>query len=182
MKIRAVKESRILKAGQNIFARHGFCRFSMQMISDDALIAKANIHYYFSSEEKLDRHVFERIFKVWLEVADSFETSNEPRVALHHYVGEKMEIIHLYLGDAKVWANKVMSGAPIIDDFRTSVLDAWKNSRTQAIRCLTKQGKIGDLEARRVLYIIWATTQHYADFAHPIETLKDGKAPLTYRW
>ena len=39
---------------------------------DDASIPKANIHYYFSSKEKLYRRVVERIFTVWLEAADSF--------------------------------------------------------------------------------------------------------------
>ena len=182
MKIRAVKESRILKSAQSVFARHTFCRLSIQMISDEASIVQANIHYYFSSEEKLYRHVLEWIFTVWLEVADSFETSNELRAALHHYIGEKMDISHLYPDGSKVWANKVISGAPIIDEFRASVLDAWTNSRTEAILCLTKEGKIRDLEARGTFYIIWATTQHYADFAHPIETLNDGKALLINRW
>ena len=68
-----------------------------------------------------------------------------------------------------------------MDDFRTSALDAWTNSLTEAIRCLTKQGKIRDLELRRILYMIWATMQVHADFAHPIETLKDGKALLINR-
>ena len=51
-----------------------------------------------------------------------------------------------------------------------------------AVIGLIKEGKIRDLEARRIFYMIWATTQHYADFAHPIETLNDGKALLINRW
>ena len=182
MKIRAVKESRILKSAQSIFARHEFCRSLMQIVSDNASIAKANIHHSFSPKEKLYSHVLERIFTVWLEIADSFGTSDELRTALHDYVSEKMEISHLYPDGSNVWANKVIHGVPIINDFCTSALDAWTNSRTEAIRCLTRQGKICDLDLSRILYMIWATTQVQADFAHPIETLNDGKALLINRW
>ena len=182
MKIRADKESRILKSAQRIFAHNGFCRSSMQMILDDVPIVKANIHYYFSSKEKLYHPVLERIFTDWLEAVDSFENSNGPRSAPHDYVSAKMEISHLYPDGSKVWNDKVTHGAPIIDDFRASALHAWTNNQTKAIRCLTKQVKIRDLEPRGILYMIWATTQPYADFAHLIETLNEGKALLINRW
>ena len=55
-----------------------------------------NIHYYFSSKEKLYRRVVESIFTVWLEAADSFETSQNPQEALYNYIREKMEISRLY--------------------------------------------------------------------------------------
>ena len=50
------------------------------------------------------------------------------------------------------------------------------------MRLWIKQGKIRDLEPCRILYMIWATTQPYADFAHQIETLNDGKALLINQW
>ena len=180
--IRAENESRILKSAERIFARHGFRGSSMRMIADDASIPKANIHYYFSSKEKLYRRVVERIFTVWLEAAASFETSNDPHAALHSYISEKMEISRLYPDGSKVWANEVIHGAPIIHDFLTSALEDWTNSRIVAMRRWIEEGKIRDVEPRWILYMIWATTQHYADFAHQIETLNDDKALSINQW
>ena len=96
MEIRAEHESCILKSAERIFARHGFCGLSMKMISDDASIPKANIYYYFSSKEKLYSRVVEQIFMVWLEAADSFETSNDPCAELNCYISEEMKISRLY--------------------------------------------------------------------------------------
>ena len=131
MKSRAVKESCILKSAQLIFARRGFCRSWMQMILDDALIAKANILYNCSSKEKHYCRGVGRIFTVWLDAANSFKISNEPRATLHDYVSERMEISHLYPDGSKVWANEVIQGASIIVDFLTSALEAWTNSRIE---------------------------------------------------
>ena len=131
MKIRAVKESCNLKSAQLIFVRSGFCRSSMQIISDDASIAKANIHYYFSSKEKHYRRGVGWIFTVWLDAANSFKTSNEPRAILHDYLSERMEISRLYSDGSKVWANEVIQDASIIVDFLTSAFEVWTNSRTE---------------------------------------------------
>ena len=117
MEIRAENESCILKSTKSIFARHRFRGSSMQMIADDAAIPKANIHHYFFSKEKLYHHIVERIFMVWLRAAKSFETSNDPRAALHCYISEKMEISRLYADESKVWADEVIHAAPIIHDF-----------------------------------------------------------------
>jgi TetR/AcrR family transcriptional regulator len=182
MEIRAENEGRILKSAERVFARHGFRGSSMQMISDDASIPKANIHYYFSSKEKLYRRVVERIFTVWLEAADSFETSQNPREALYNYIREKMEISRLHPDGSKVWANEVIHGAPIIHDFLTSALEDWTNSRIAAMHGWIEEGKIRDIEPRWILYMIWATTQHYADFTHQIETLNNGKALSIDQW
>ena len=41
-------------------------------------------------------------------------------------------------------------------------------------------GQMAPVNPRHLLYMLWATTQHYADFGHQIETLNGG-APLTDR-
>ena len=182
MKIRADIESCILKSGQHVFADNGLCRSSRQMISDDASIANSNSHYYLSSNEKLHRCVVERIFTVRLEAEDSFEILNELRATLHDYLNEKTEIGRFYPDGSKVWDNEVIHDVSIMDDFLTSALEAWTNSRIKAMRRLIRQGKIRGLEPRRMLYVIWVASQPYADFAHPIETLNDGTALSINQW
>jgi TetR/AcrR family transcriptional regulator len=38
------------------------------------------------------------------------------------------------------------------------------------------------ISARHLLYAIWATTQHYADFTHQIQTLNQSKALSDAQW
>ena len=176
--IRAENERLILEAGERIFAQHGFRGATMQMIADQAGLPKANLHYYFDSKEKLYRCVVEKIFEIWLQAASSFENSYEPKEALKLYIYEKMQISRRHPYGSKVWANEVMQGAPIIQDFLETQLRSWTDGRIESIQAWIAAGKIRSVEPRWVMYMIWATTQHYADFGHQIETL-NADAPLS---
>ena len=176
--IRAENERLILEAGERIFAQHGFRGATMQMIADQAGLPKANLHYYFDSKEKLYRCVVEKIFEIWLQAASSFENSDEPKEALKLYIYEKMQISRRHPYGSKVWANEVMQGAPIIQDFLETQLRTWTDGRIESIQAWIAAGKIRPVEPRWVMYMIWATTQHYADFGHQIETL-NADAPLS---
>ncbi|MDA8647770.1 TetR/AcrR family transcriptional regulator [Rhodobacteraceae bacterium] len=176
--IRAENERLILEAGERIFAQHGFRGATMQMIADQAGLPKANLHYYFDSKEKLYRCVVEKIFDIWLQAASSFENSDEPKEALKLYIYEKMQISRRHPYGSKVWASEVMQGAPIIQDFLETQLRSWTDGRIESIQAWIAAGKIRPVEPRWVMYMIWATTQHYADFGHQIETL-NADAPLS---
>ena len=176
--IRAENERLILEAGERIFAQHGFRGATMQMIADQAGLPKANLHYYFDSKEQLYRCVVEKIFEIWLQAASSFENSDEPKEALKLYIYEKMQISRRHPYGSKVWANEVMQGAPIIQDFLETQLRSWTDGRIESIQAWIAAGKIRSVEPRWVMYMIWATTQHYADFGHQIETL-NADAPLS---
>ncbi|MDB4593102.1 TetR/AcrR family transcriptional regulator [Paracoccaceae bacterium] len=176
--IRAENERLILEAGERIFAQHGFRGATMQMIADQAGLPKANLHYYFDSKEKLYRCVVEKIFEIWLQAASSFENSDEPKEAVKLYIYEKMQISRRHPYGSKVWANEVMQGAPIIQDFLETQLRSWTDGRIESIQAWIAAGKIRSVEPRWVMYMIWATTQHYADFGHQIETL-NADAPLS---
>ena len=176
--IRAENERLILEAGERIFAQHGFRGSTMQMIADQAGLPKANLHYYFDSKEKLYRCVVEKIFEIWLQAASSFENSDEPKEALKLYIYEKMQISRRHPYGSKVWANEVMQGAPIIQDFLETQLRSWTDGRIESIQAWIAAGKIRPVEPRWVMYMIWATTQHYADFGRQIETMH-ADAPLS---
>jgi len=176
--VREENERLILACAERVFAEHGFGGATMQMIANEAGLPKANLHYYFSSKETLYRRVVERIFQVWLEAADSFETSGTAADALRNYIHRKMELARAYRYGSKVWANEVMHGAPIIQDYLEITLRDWTETRISAIRSWIEAGELRPVDPRWLLYMIWATTQHYADFAHQIETLNGG-APLS---
>ena len=113
-----------------------------------------------------------------MQAASSFENSDEPKEALKLYIYEKMQISRRHPYGSKVWANEVMQGAPIIQDFLETQLRSWTDGRIESIQAWIAAGKIRSVEPRWVMYMIWATTQHYADFGHQIETL-NADAPLS---
>lgn len=175
---RRENELLILQAAEKVFAEAGFGGATMQLIADVAGLPKANVHYYFSTKETLYRQVVSNIFEVWLAAANSFEESSDPAKAIGAYIDAKMEISRTHPAGSKVWASEVMHGAPIIQDYLETALVEWTDSRIEAINQWIADGLMDPISPRHLLYLIWSSTQHYADFGHQIQTLNDG-TPLS---
>ena len=180
--IRRKKEAQILKAAEKVFAEFGFRGATTQMIADHAGIPKANLHYYYPTKLVLYREIIGDIFSVWLEAAQSFDENSDPVEALSRYIDKKMEISRSHPNGSKIWANEVMHGAPIIQDYLETTLREWTDTRMVIIQRWIDDGLIDNIDPRHLLYMIWATTQHYADFVHQINTLNSGKKLTNEQW
>lgn len=176
--IRRENEAVILEAAEAVFAEHGFRGATTSQIAERAGIPKANLHYYFPTKEALYRMVVERIFNIWLEAANSFDDCDDPADALTRYITAKMNISRDHPMGSKVWANEVIHKAPVIQDYLETTLREWTDTRVKIIQRWIDEGKMSPVDPEHLLYMIWATTQHYADFGHQIDTLNGGK-PLT---
>ena len=164
----------ILLHAERIFAEFGFKGATMQAIADAANLPKANLHYYFPTKESLYREVVENIFQIWLRAADVFDSAIGPTEGIAAYIDAKMEISRAHPMGSKVWANEVMHGAPVIQDYLETTLADWTEGRMQVIQRWIDEGRMNPVNPRHLLYMLWATTQHYADFGHQIETLNGG--------
>ena len=172
--IRSVNEQAILAAAESVFADYGFEGATTRLIAERAGVPKANLHYYFPTKLALYRRVVDRIFRVWLEAADPLDTIDDPRTALTRYIHAKMDLSRQYPLGSKVWASEVMHRAPLIQDYLESQLTEWTAGRAAVIDRWAREGRIAPVDAHTLLYMIWATTQHYADFGHQIKTLNGG--------
>ncbi len=179
---RQENERAILDAAEAVFAEYGFKGATTQMIAERAGLPKANLHYYFPTKEALYRRVVDQIFEIWLEAAGTFDDCDDPVEALSRYIDAKMEISRARPMGSKVWASEVMQGAPVIQDYLETTLREWTDSRIAEIRRWIDAGQISAIDPRHLLYMIWATTQHYADFGHQIATLNDGEPLDEAQW
>lgn len=170
-------ETLILEAAERIFAEAGFKGASISMIAEEAGVPKSNITYYFGSKEALYRRVLDDIFTVWLEAAGALDDSESPLRALESYIHAKMDLARDRPFGSKVWANEIIHGAPFIQDYLETTLRRWTDTREKILGRWMDEGKIRRMDPRNILYMIWAATQHYADFSHQIATL-NGNRPL----
>ncbi|WP_225026082.1 TetR/AcrR family transcriptional regulator [Xinfangfangia pollutisoli] len=180
--IRRENERLILIAAEKVFAEAGFGGATMQLIADRAGLPKANLHYYFATKEDLYRRVVETIFTIWLRAAEAFDQAPDPATGIGAYIAAKMRISRDHPYGSKVWASEVMHGAPVIQDYLETTLRSWTEGRIAAIRRWIDEGRMAPIDPRHLLYMIWATTQHYADFTHQIETLNGGKPLSDRQW
>ena len=180
--IRQENQRLILAAAEKVFAEAGFGGATMQLIADMAGLPKANLHYYFPTKEALYREVVQQIFNIWLHAADSFDAAPGPVEGIGAYIDAKMEISRRHPAGSKVWASEVMHGAPVIQDYLETTLRDWTAGRARVIQRWIDEGKMAPVDPRHLLYMLWATTQHYADFGHQIETLNGGKPLSDRQW
>lgn len=172
------REKAIFDAARSVFAEFGFKGATTAEIARRADIPKANLHYYFPTKETLYRAVTEEVLTAWLDAASPFDGSDEPEAAISAYIGAKMDMARADPVGSRIWASEIMRGAPVIGDFLETTLKDWLRSRETIIRRWIKAGKLEPMEPRYLFYMIWAATQHYADFEMQITALNGGK-PLS---
>jgi TetR/AcrR family transcriptional regulator len=182
IEIRQQNETLILQAAEKVFAEAGFGGATMQLIADMAGLPKANLHYYFPTKEALYRRVVQNIFEIWLHAAGSMDRAPGPVEGIGAYIDAKMEISRRHPDGSKVWASEVMHGAPVIQDYLETTLRDWTTGRAGLIQRWIDEGKMAPVNPEHLLYMLWATTQHYADFGHQIETLNGGKPLSDVQW
>lgn len=175
---RISSEDTILAAAEVVFAERGFDGATTAGIASAAGLPKSNVHYYFSTKEQLYRKVIERVLEAWLDAARAFDEVDSASEALARYVAAKMDLARERPHGSRVFAKEIMRGAPIVQDFLETTLTTWIRDREAVVRRWIGQGQLRAIEPRALFFMIWATTQHYADFAHQIATLNGG-VPLS---
>jgi TetR/AcrR family transcriptional regulator len=163
-RIRRGNERAILKAAERVFAERGFAGATMGDIAAQARLPKANVHYYFGTKDELYRSVLDDILDEWLTPVDDIHPDSDPATALRRYVEAKMKASRTRPHASKVFANEIIHGADVIADVLSNDLRERVDAKAAVFAAWTRQGRIAPVDPRHALFMIWAITQHYADF------------------
>lgn len=172
----------ILKAAEKVFAVSGYKGASLSVIAEEAGVPKSNVIYYFESKEGLYNRVMEDICSLWLEASNEMDETKNPADALKSYIHDKMDLARERPHGSKVWANEIIHGAPFIGPYLEGPLKEWTASRVGILKRWMKEGHLEENDPKTILFMIWSTTQHYADFSCQIEALNDDSALSDEQW
>ncbi len=180
--IRAQNQAKIIAAAEIAFAQHGFKGTSVQKVADEAGLPKTNVLYYFKNKEGLYMAVLERILNLWNSTFDRATVADDPAKILARYIAEKMEVSRIKPLASKIFALEIINGAPNLSDFFKHDHAEWMRGRVTVIEGWIAAGKMNPIDPHYLLYNIWASTQHYADFSAQITHLRgEAMAPMDYR-
>jgi TetR/AcrR family transcriptional regulator len=70
-----------------------------------------------------------------------------------------------------LFAIEIMQGAPHLSQVLSTELASLIETKKTTIRKWIEEKRLAEVDPHHLLFAIWATTQHYADFAAQIETL-----------
>lgn len=176
IQIRRRNIEKILVCAEKVFAEKGYGSTSMGDIAEEAGLPRSNLHYYFSTKDELYRAVLLDLLDVWKQDALCFEMFDDPRVVLSSYIRAKMNHSRSRPHGSKVWANEIIHGAPMLGETLDDSLYSWAKMKEAKIRQWVEDQRILPVEPSSLLYMIWASTQHYADFSHQVKVLNDHQA------
>ncbi len=177
-RVRRANLAQILKAAEQVFAETGFIGATMAEIADKADLPKANLHYYFGTKEELYRAVLANVLEMWLSPISAIRPEADPAQAIADYVQAKMEAARTRPFASKVFANEIVHGASQIEEFLSHDLKSLVDEKSAVLDGWIAEGRMAPLDARNFFFMIWAMTQHYADFDVQIRLVL-GKRQLT---
>jgi TetR/AcrR family transcriptional regulator len=165
------KRQFILETALSVFSQYGYHGTTIDQIASAADISKTNLFYYFKSKEELYLTILENILNDWLAPIAAFDEVDEPKIAIENYIRLKLELSRDKPEASKLFCLEIIQGAPILNHYLTSGLKVIIDEKSQVIHRWVSQGKIKPVEPTQLIFIIWATTQHYADFSVQVKAI-----------
>jgi len=162
--IRQKNKALIFNAAKKEFVTYGFKGASIKRIAERANIARANIHYYFKDKTDLYQQLLSNIIEVWNTDYDTLNAAHEPKAALSAYIRSKVMHSKNDPDASRIFASELIHGAPVLKEYLNSDFKVWLNNKVAVIESWISQGLIDNVNPHHLLFLIWSSTQHYADF------------------
>jgi len=164
-RIRQKNEQLIISAAEEEFARHGYKGATMNDIARRAGLPKANIHYYFNNKLELYVAVLSGIIELWDGTLNELQPEDDPAEVLPEYIAAKIRFSREYPLASRIFAIEIINGAPNLIGYFNDEYREWFQGRTAVLRSWMAQGKIASVDPAHLIFLLWSSTQHYADFA-----------------
>lgn len=163
-RIQQEKRELILEAALEVFSAHGFRGSTIDQIAEAAGMSKPNLLYYFRRKEEIHETLIQRLLDTWLAPLRELDDVGDPLTELRSYIRRKLEMARDYPRESRLFANEILQGAPRIMPLLEGELKSLVEEKVAIIKGWMRAGKIVRTDPRHLIFSIWATTQHYADF------------------
>ncbi|HEU0221448.1 MAG TPA: TetR family transcriptional regulator C-terminal domain-containing protein [Paracoccaceae bacterium] len=163
-RIQQANEAKILAAALEVFSREGFRAATLDQIAAEAGMSKPNLLYYFRSKEEVYRAVLDRTLDTWLEPLRGIRAEGDPIQEIRAYIQRKLEMSRDFPRESRLYANEILRGGTVIQEEMTGLLRDLVEEKAGLIRGWIREGRLAPVDPRHLIFAIWATTQHYADF------------------
>ncbi len=163
-RIQRANEQKILEAALDVFSRNGFRGSTIDQISEAAGMSKPNLLYYFKSKQAIHETLLARLLESWLDPMKELDPEGDPLEEILNYVRRKIEMTRDFPRESRLFANEIIQGAPRIKPILEGEINALLETKAKIMTKWMDEGKIKRVDPKHLIFSIWATTQHYADF------------------
>ena len=164
-RIQKENETRILTAALDVFSENGFRGATLDRIASTADMSKPNLLYYFKSKEEIHVALLTDLLDVWLAPLREISPHGEPADEIGSYIRRKLESSRQFPRESRLFANEMLAGAPHIGNFLQNELKQLVDEKAAIFQGWIDEQRLAPCDPRHLLFAIWSTTQHYADFS-----------------
>ncbi|WP_306120432.1 MULTISPECIES: TetR family transcriptional regulator C-terminal domain-containing protein [unclassified Roseitalea] len=175
-RIQTENRALITQAALDVFSTDGYRGATVDRIAERAGMSKTNLLYYYPSKEDIYRTVIEQTVEDWLRPFAQIDPDGEPIEELRRYITVKLKMSETSPEASRLFANEIQRGAPLVMEFLTTRLKALVDEKAAVIGTWIDQGRLAPVDPYHLIFAIWATTQHYADFEAQIGALLGSQA------
>lgn len=165
------KRNAIIQAAVVLFSQFGLHGTRLEQVASSANVSKTNLLYYFASKEALYAHVMQYLLDIWLSPLKSFNPQQDPLQAIGDYIRVKLELSRDYPAESRLFCMEVMQGAPIIKHQLEQPLRELVANKVAVIQEWMDTGKLAKSDPYHLIFSLWSTTQHYADFSVQVQAV-----------
>ena len=170
-RIQKANERKIIDAAIIEFGRHGFRGTTIDEIANRADLSKPNLFYYFKTKNELYVEALNHVLDIWLvPLADNLNPDSDPEEALGAYIQKKMEMSRDYPEASRMFASEIIEGAKTLKPVLETRLAELTKKKKNLLSKWSREGKLARIDSIHLIFMIWAVTQHYADFEAQIKS------------
>lgn len=170
---------RILDAALDVFSAHGYRGATLDQIAEASGLSKPNMLYYFASKEDIHVTLLSHLMETWLDPLVEMDAAGDPIEELLTYVRRKLDMARALPRESRLFANEILQGAPRMGPHLKGDLKPLFDEKCAVIQGWIDAGHLPVMDPRHLIFSIWATTQHYADFEAQIAVLSPGESPTS---
>jgi len=163
-RIRERNREKILAAAEEEFALNGYKGATIQSIAERAGLPKSNVLYYFSNKTRMYSAMFDDILARWNRVFTEIRPEDDPAEALATFIRTKVEMSRKYPLSSRLFAMEIIQGAPFLMDHLRTNMREWVRGRAEVMQSWIDDGRMAPVDPVQLIFLIWSSTQHYADF------------------
>jgi TetR/AcrR family transcriptional regulator len=163
-RIQREKQDQILEAALDVFSLHGFRGATIDQIAEAAGMSKPNLLYYFPRKEEIHQRLIAKLLDTWLAPLREMDADGDPIPEIRSYIRRKLEMARDFPRESRLFANEMLQGAPRTVDMLEGDLKTLVDEKARIITGWMDEGRLSRADPYHLIFSIWATTQHYADF------------------
>lgn len=167
---------RILEAALDVFSADGYSGATIDRIAEAAGLSKPNVLYYFPSKEGIHAELLAGLLEVWLQPMQDLDPDGDPLEQVLAYVSRKLAMSRDMPRESRLFAAEVFAGAPRLHGILQGRLKQLVARTAAVIEGWIAAGRLAPVDPVHLIFAIWSTTQHYADFETQVRAVLDPAA------